>query len=159
MKTKFTGIAVLAIVIGLGACSKSEAQKSESASAGTQVAGSRTANPVDRAWAATEITHVDAKRAADLLGANPDVTVLDIRTPREFATGHIKNAVNINFFDGDFAQQLSRLDPSKDYLVHCRSGGRSTKSLKIFKKLGFKHIYHLDGGMNAWNRAGLPTVK
>lgn len=119
-----------------------------------------TATPLHAAEpAATRVRHVNPEGAATLLGTKKDVVVLDIRTPKEFKGGHIDKAVNIDFHDKNFSEQLDKLDKSKTYLVHCASGGRSTKSLELFKAKGFKDIYHLDGGFNAWETAGKPVSK
>jgi rhodanese-related sulfurtransferase len=107
----------------------------------------------------TKITHADALGSRDVLAADENVVILDIRTAKEFNSGHLKGAVNVDFYADDFEQQLSKLDRSTEYLMHCRSGGRSSRSLKTFKKLGFKHIIHMDGGIKAWNKAKLPTTK
>ena len=98
----------------------------------------------------TMVTHVDAAAATMLLAGGENPTVLDVRTPEEFAEGHIEGAVNVDFKAEDFAGQAAKLDKSKPYLVHCRSGKRSTASLEVFKELGFSQIYHLDGGYLAW---------
>ncbi len=103
--------------------------------------------------------HVDAAGGEKLLGANKDVIVLDIRTPREFAGGHLPGARNVDFNAADFEKKLGELDRAKTYLVHCASGGRSGRSLDLFKKLQFQSIYHLDGGYNAWQRAGKTVEK
>jgi rhodanese-related sulfurtransferase len=108
------------------------------------------------------VLHVDSKAAAKLLatkekGKKP--VILDIRTPAEFKGGHLKAATNIDFNGDDFEDELAKLDKNKPYLVHCRSGGRSTASLAAFKKLGFKNIYHLDGGILAWKKAEHEVVK
>lgn len=103
--------------------------------------------------------HVDAAGAQKLLKEDPEVIVVDVRTPREFATGHLDKARNVNFQSKDFAAELGKLDRTKTYLVHCAAGGRSTQSLEVFRKLGFKSIVHLDGGMGAWTEAGLPVTK
>ena len=87
------------------------------------------------------------------------VIVLDIRTPGEFKAGHIAGATNLNFNAADFARKLDHFDKEKSYLVHCASGRRSTTSLGIFKKLKFKSIIHLDGGIKAWEKAGNPVEK
>ena len=100
--------------------------------------------------------HVDGKQAGELLGQQPDLVVLDIRTPKEFGEGHIAGALNIDYYDDKFKQNLSQLDKTKTYLVHCRSGGRSGRSLKLFEELGFENIIHLDGGIKAWKSEGLP---
>lgn len=97
--------------------------------------------------------------AVALLKTQPAVVVLDVRTPGEFQSGHLANAVNIDFRSPDFARQLARLDKSKTYLVHCAVGGRSTRSLLKLDSLGIKNVVHLDGGMDAWQKASLPVVK
>ncbi len=107
---------------------------------------------------ATAITHVDAAGAGKLV-AEKKVVVLDIRTPKEYAAGHIAGAINLDFYAGDFEQRLGQLDKSKAYLVHCAVGGRSTKSLTRFQKLQFQSVAHLDGGFKAWVKAGLPVEK
>ncbi len=109
--------------------------------------------------AAPKAKHVDAAGAAKLLETNKEVVVLDVRTEDEFKDGHIAKAVNIDFLDESFAEKISKLDKSKTYLVHCAAGGRSTKSLSKFSAKGFTNIYHLDGGLSAWEAAGKPVTK
>jgi phage shock protein E len=104
------------------------------------------------------VTHTDAKEAAKLL-AKGEVTVLDVRTPGEYAGGRITGATNIDFLASDFADKISKLDREKTYLVHCASGGRSTKCLPQLEKAGFKRVIHLDGGFKAWQAAGNPVEK
>jgi rhodanese-related sulfurtransferase len=106
----------------------------------------------------TQVTHVAAAAAAELV-AEGKVVVLDVRTQREHADGHIGGAKLIDFNGRDFEQRLSALDRDATYLVHCRSGSRSIKALETLKKLGFKSVVHLDGGMNAWSKAGKPVEK
>lgn len=108
------------------------------------------------------VTHLDAKGAAKLLDTKDEKkkpVILDIRTPDEFKGGHLEGAKNIDFLADGFAEKIGELDKDTPYLVHCRSGGRSGRSLELFKKLGFKNIYHLDGGMLGWEEAKLPVVK
>jgi rhodanese-related sulfurtransferase len=87
------------------------------------------------------------------------VVVLDVRTADEYNGGHIAGAKNIDFTENDFAEKAGKLDKSKPYLVHCASGRRSTASLEVLQKLGFKSIYHLDGGFKGWEKAGKPVEK
>lgn len=108
---------------------------------------------------AAPVKHVDAAHAAKLLKEDPKIVVLDIRTKKEFDHGHIKDAKNIDFWGDDFEADIKKLPTDKTYLVHCATGGRSTKSLALFKKLGFKSIVHLDGGFKAWEKAGEPVAK
>jgi len=56
------------------------------------------------------------------LNATTQIQLVDVRTPEEFAEGHIKGAVNINFKDGDFAQQIQSQTKSMAVYVYCRSG-------------------------------------
>ncbi len=92
------------------------------------------------------------------LNSDPSVQLLDVRTPEEFKEGHLKNAVNINFYDDDFAQQVVKLDKNKPLLVYCAKGGRSASAAEQMAKSGFTALYELDGGIIAWKKAGKPVV-
>ena len=108
------------------------------------------------------VKHVDAKAAGKLWEANkdkPDFVVLDVRTRPENKEVAIPNAVNIDIKSANFVDQANKLDKNRTYLVHCRSGGRSKTALKALQKLGFVKLYHLDGGMMAWEKEGLQVVK
>jgi len=87
---------------------------------------------------------------------DPNFVILDVRTPEEFAAGHIAGAQNIDFYAPDFEQQLAQLDKTKTYFVYCRSGNRSGQTIPIMKKLGFQYVYELRGGIAQWARQGLP---
>lgn len=107
----------------------------------------------------TEVRHVDTKGAKKLLAKDKTVTVLDVRTPSEFSDGHIDGAKNIDFNAPGFETEVGKLDREKTYLVHCAAGGRSTRSLTVLQRLGFKSVVHLDGGLNAWTKGGQPVTK
>lgn len=104
-----------------------------------------------------KITHVDAQQAAALVKTKK-LLILDVRTSNEFVKGHIEGAKNVDFTENSFEEALAALDKKQRVLVHCASGARSTSSLKVFKKLGFADVTHLDGGLNAWQAAGLPVT-
>ena len=109
--------------------------------------------------AADGAVHVNTDTAAKLV-QDKKVIVLDVRTADEFAEGRIAGARNIDFLQSaEFEARLKELDKTKPYLVHCQSGGRSGRSLKVFKKLGFEAIYHLDDGFSGWKAAGRPVEK
>ena len=76
--------------------------------------------------------------------------VIDVRTSTEFSEGHIKNAINIDYFSKFFPGTISKLDKQKTILVYCAAGGRSTSACSDFKKLGFKKVYNLIGGYDDW---------
>ena len=88
----------------------------------------------------------------------PGVIVLDVRTPEEFASGHIEGALNIDFNSGNFANEITRLNPSETYAVYCRSGSRSGQAASIMHKAGFHDVSNLNGGVIDWTDAGLPLV-
>ena len=96
----------------------------------------------------------------DKLRADKKNVVLDVRTAKEFATGHMAGAVNIDWNGPDFEKQAAALDKSKTYLVHCAAGGRSAKACALMNsKLKFPSCYNLEGGMRAWEKAGKPVEK
>ena len=79
--------------------------------------------------------------------------VLDVRTPAEKAEGEIPGAHIINLMDNAFPEQIDELDKTKDYLVFCRSGGRSVTACKFMASKGFGSLYNLVGGIQAWNKS------
>lgn len=85
--------------------------------------------------------------------------VVDVRTPEEFATGHLRDAKNIPL--ADFPARIGELDKSKakSVVVVCQSGPRADKAVKLLQNAGFDDVVSLDGGLVAWKAAGLPTVK
>lgn len=103
--------------------------------------------------------NVDGAKAAEVLASDPSITVLDVRTPEEFAEGHIKGAVNIDFNDDAFEAKIAALDPAKPYLVHCASGGRSGQAMPAFEKREFSRLYHLSTGFAGWVADGQPVEK
>jgi rhodanese-related sulfurtransferase len=88
----------------------------------------------------------------------PGVIVLDVRTPEEFASGHIEGALNIDFNSGNFANEITRLNPSETYAVYCRSGSRSGQATSIMHKAGFHDVSNLNGGVIDWTNDGLPLA-
>lgn len=109
--------------------------------------------------AAGGIRLVSTDAGARLLDDPPDdLVVLDVRTPEEFAEGHLEGALLIDFYEADFAERLEGLDPTVPYLLYCRSGNRSGQTAEMMKQLGFADVVDVDGGINAWNAAGLATV-
>ena len=83
-----------------------------------------------------------------------NVVVLDVRTNPEYQKGYIPGAMLIDFMGDDFADQVSKLDKSKTYLVYCHSGGRSSEASDKMVQMGFQHVYNLEGGISGWQRQG-----
>lgn len=88
-----------------------------------------------------------------------EVVILDVRSPGEFSTGHLENAINIDFHSDSFDDEIEELDRSKTYIIYCASGGRSLMALYKMGELGFLRVYNLTGGINAWIEKNLPVVK
>lgn len=89
---------------------------------------------------------------------NPDFIIIDIRTPEEFESGHIENAVMINYYDENFRDELSKLDRDKTYLEYCRTARRSGLALEVFQELGFKNVLNMEGGITEWIAQGYPVA-
>ena len=79
-----------------------------------------------------------------------DIQLIDVRTPAEVADGSIAGAVNYDFYGDDFMQKIEKLDREKPTYIYCRSGGRSGKTAVMMKEMGFREVYDLEGGYNAW---------
>lgn len=80
-----------------------------------------------------------------LLEANPNIIVIDVRTPDEIAqTGAIENSINIDFKASDFKEKISVLDKDKEYILFCKSGNRSGQASKIMAEMGFSNINNLN---------------
>lgn len=94
----------------------------------------------------------------DKMTSKKNHVLLDIRTPEEIAEGQIEGALNIDFLNENFAQNIQQLDKSKTYLLYCRSGKRTAKAGAAMKAAGFKKVYMLDGGLTAWKEKQKPTT-
>lgn len=93
------------------------------------------------------------------LAAVDGVTVVDVRTPAEFAEGHLEGAQLIDFNDASFADEVALLDPDGEYLVYCRSGNRSAQAVAVMQQLGIEHIWDMEGGVIAYAQEGYPLVR
>lgn len=81
---------------------------------------------------------------------NPAFVLLDVRTPEEFAGGHIGGAVNLDYKSPNFREGLEQLDRSPIYLVYCRSAVRSGRAVAVMEELGFTGVYDMAGGILQW---------
>ena len=89
---------------------------------------------------------------------NPLFQIIDVRTPSEFAAGHLEGAINIDYWASDFGERISLLDPAGTYLVHCKSGGRSAPARDQMAQINLRIIWNMEGGINAWVAVGYPVV-
>lgn len=140
----FIAVAALVGVSLLGACSSTATDET---SQGNEPAATTAATGV-------QLVEPDQFQSATDSGAE----IIDVRTPAEFAEGHIEGAVNIDLNGPDFTGQIDALDPAKTYAVYCRSGNRSAAATQYMQDQGFASVYELGGGILSWQSAGLPVV-
>lgn len=81
---------------------------------------------------------------------NNKVQLIDVRTPREYNTGHIKSAKNIDFYSRTFKKEFEKLEKDKALYIYCRTGSRSRHAANKLVEFGFKEIYDLKGGIVRW---------
>lgn len=109
---------------------------------------------------AAEPVDVTPAAASTWLATTPTARILDVRTKKEFATGHLAKALLIPWSDKDFnARATKELDPAKPLLVYCHAGRRSAEAAAALAKLGFTDVRNVEGGILAWEKAGKPITK
>lgn len=96
---------------------------------------------------------IDATTVYDLRD-NPDVFLLDVREPDEYAAGHIPGITLIPM--GEVADRLSELPRDKEIIVTCRTGNRSGQVADFLRQQGFTNVHNMSGGIVAWDEAGYP---
>ncbi len=147
-----TVIAAFAL-LSLAACSSGTS--GDRTDAATTLAAAQVATSVGTSTSPVQLVDV-AKGVA--LATDPSVVVIDVRTPAEFAEGHIARAEVVDVSAADFADRIGQLDRSATYLVYCHSGNRSGQATALMASLGFASVYDLEGGIIAWQGSGAPLV-
>jgi phage shock protein E len=144
---------VAGVSLLLASCGSDDPATSEGAETAAE------ATVADGAAEISGISTISVETAAAITDNPPDdLVVLDVRTPEEFAEGHLEGAVLVDFYAADFAEQLAALDTDVPYLVYCRSGNRSAQAMGVMEQLGFASAADIDGGIVAWADAGLPVT-
>lgn len=100
------------------------------------------------------VTTVSVKEFAKTISKR-GIRLIDVRTPKEYAEGHIAGAENIDVRAADFAERIKTAKGK--VAVYCRSGKRSLMAAEQFSAKGCT-VYNLDGGIIAWQKAGKPVV-
>lgn len=140
------GAAGLAVGLALSGCSS---QADDSGTSGSDSVAVESPAP-------GEVSLLSAEQF-DAASSQEGVVLLDVRTPEEFAEGHIEGATNIDFYSPTFGNDILALDAGQEYAVYCRSGNRSATTTAFMSENGFDSIYELQGGIVAWESAGLPV--
>lgn len=97
--------------------------------------------------------------AAEPVTVGPDTIIIDVRTPAEYAEGHLDGAVNIDVQDANFGTILSQLPTDGEYVVYCRSGNRSAQAVEIMKASGFTNVIDAGGVSDASSATGIAIVQ
>ena len=92
------------------------------------------------------------------LDQTPDPQLVDVRTPAEYAEGHLPGAILIDIREKTFDSLIQQLDNSRPVFVYCRVGRRSLEAAKVLEKKRFKVVYNLEGGIIAWKEKGKGVV-
>jgi rhodanese-related sulfurtransferase len=158
MPNKILGILVIiGAIVGLVVLVGSNINRQEDTTeqkANSQVKEAQVKSPIIK-----DVTTAEAQSLIQKNQLNKGFVIIDVRTPSEYISGHIENAVNIDYSSTAFSDEVGKLDKNKAYLVYCRSGSRSKKAVAIMSELGFSEIYNLSGGITGWSAEGLPIVR
>lgn len=98
------------------------------------------------------IESINADQLKDL--QNEGIEVIDIRTPSEYADGHIPQVLNIDFMNAEFSSLVSSREKNLPIIIHCASGGRSKRAAAQLIDLGFSKVYDYSGGFSDWKGRG-----
>jgi len=95
-------------------------------------------------------TQLSSPEIKEVLKKNKAIVVIDVRTPEEFAEGHLKGAQNIDIRQQDAYSKLDKLNPKTTYLVYCRTNHRSGMAVDHMMQKGFKNVYQMMDGFPGW---------
>ncbi|MFC1902645.1 SdrD B-like domain-containing protein [Chloroflexota bacterium] len=108
------------------------------------------------------LANINCSEAYSLIqeyGGIADFIIIDVRTPEEYANGHIEGAVNLDYYSATFFTQLGALNKNSICIIYCGSGGRSGITLEIMRDMRFREVYNMTGGINQWEAEGYTTVR
>ena len=94
------------------------------------------------------VSNISPAQLAERIGKSPDVDLIDVREPSEWKLGHIRGARLVPL--GQLADEIPRLDPERETIVYCKSGGRSSRAAKQLAAAGIRNVSNLAGGILAW---------
>lgn len=107
----------------------------------------------------SEMRDVAQDELLQRINAKQSGLILDVRTPTEYAEGHVPGAINIPH--DQLTARMSEVAgfKEKDVVVYCRSGKRAAIATDVLKQAGFSKLLHLQGDMSGWRENGLPVEK
>ncbi len=104
------------------------------------------------------VVRIGAQDAVSLLAERDDLTIIDVRTPAEFAEGHLADAELVDIYEAAFRDEIDGLDRDGSYVLYCRSGNRSGQAAVFMQELGFAEVYDA-GGLADLANAGATIVR
>ena len=106
--------------------------------------------------AQSHIKRVDVSHYRELHHAHPELLLIDVRETEEWTQGHAAGAIHIS--KGVIEREIENKVPNKDatIVLYCHSGARSALAADNLKRMGYRNVYSLDGGLTAYTAAGLP---
>lgn len=108
---------------------------------------------------AQSVANIKSNDVPGFLKKNKTATILDVRTPEEFNSGHLEGAINIDIRNQDAVNKINALNKEAKYLVYCRTSNRSGAITDYMVKNGFKDVTKMDDGIVGWNSNQMPLVK
>ncbi len=150
MKKIVLFLPLLVLTVFTTACNSQDSNKSSNQTGNVVLVENPAVTTVHKNVSANEFQQIIAQG---------NVVVIDVRTPNEYAQGHIKGAKLINLYDPNFNAQIAELDKETPTLVYCRSGRRSGSAMRKMKSAGFNTVYNLSGGIGAWMSTGGQIVR
>ena len=105
------------------------------------------------------VTELSPEEFKSRLSSTPDAVLIDVRKPEEVAEGMIQGAINIDYLNFGFTENIDSLDHAKPYFLYCKTGKRSSGAADKMSQLGFQEIFVLEGGINNWKDKGLEMVQ
>lgn len=156
-----TRLTTLFACVALGICARAGA--AEPASGATPTPATPPAGQASSSAVATPATQAPPITQAELLERiakkDTDLVVLDVRTPAEFAAGHVRGARNVSH--DELPARLAELSSlkSKDVVLYCRTGKRAAIAAQTLRAAGFAKLLHLEGDFVAWDAAKQPQER
>lgn len=147
LRYALSAVPLAAAALALGGCGD-----------GSSTVGEAPAQTAATTVATSSVVLLDPTEAHGLV-ATGKAQLIDVRTPAEYAESHIEGATLIDLQAADFGQRIGELDPNATYVVYCHSGNRSAQATALMAAKGFTAVKDVDGGIAAWEAAGLPVVR
>lgn len=105
------------------------------------------------------VTDIGADQLVEVVQGADAPVILDVRTPEEYAAGHVEGAVNIDIANPSFDSDIAALPTDQTYVVYCRSGNRSADAAARMAAAGFTDVYNVDAGLATLASAGVPLTQ